>query len=43
MALKWFKKDKDKSDQRTEKQVEEAAEIEELDALEITNRRVHVL
>jgi fused signal recognition particle receptor len=34
MALKWFKKNKDKSDKRKEKKAEEVAEIEELDALE---------
>ncbi|MCP4623088.1 MAG: signal recognition particle-docking protein FtsY [bacterium] len=34
MALKLFKKNKDKSDKRKEKKAEEVAEIEELDALE---------
>ncbi len=34
MALKWLKKNKDKSNQRNKKKAEEMAEIEELDALE---------
>ena len=34
MAARWFKKNKDKSNQRNKKKAEEMAELEELDALE---------